>query len=77
MAQLVKHLARDFGLGHDLTVHEVEPRIWLCADSAEPAWDSVTLSPSPSPACSLYKIFIFLFQIASENKAIVFIYHFV
>ena len=31
-------------LGHDLMVHEFEPCVRLCADSVEPAWDSV--SPS-------------------------------
>ena len=45
----------DFGSGHDLAVREFEPRIGLRADSAEPAWDS--LSPSllapPLLACSL------------------------
>ena len=28
--------ASDFGSGHDLTVHEFEPGIRLCADSSEP-----------------------------------------
>ena len=26
----------DFGSGHDLAVHEFEPRVRLCADSSEP-----------------------------------------
>ena len=38
VAQLVKH--SDFGLGHDLTVHEFKPCITLWADSAELAWES-------------------------------------
>ena len=47
MAQSVTHLTLDFSSGHDLivrdlTVCEVEPRIQLCADSAEPAWDSLS-----------------------------------
>ena len=46
MAQSVKHLTLDFGSGHDLTVHETETHIRLCADSMDPAWDS--LSPSLS-----------------------------
>ena len=33
-----------FSSGHDLPVCEFEPRFGLCADSLEPAWDS--LSPS-------------------------------
>ena len=28
--------ASDFGSGHDLGVHEFEPRVGLCADSSEP-----------------------------------------
>ena len=44
MAQLVKYLTLDFGLGHNLMVCETEPFIGLCADSMEPDWDS--LSPS-------------------------------
>ena len=44
MAQSVELLTLDFGSGHDLTSCELESRIQLCADSAEPAWDS--LSPS-------------------------------
>ena len=34
-------------------VCEFEPRIGLCADSAEPAWDSLSLSLCPSPASAL------------------------
>ena len=49
MAQSVKCQALDFGLGHDLTVHEIEPCIGLCADSAEPAWDSLSPSLSAPP----------------------------
>ena len=52
---MVKHPTLDFGSGQDLTVHEFEFRTELCADSTEPAWDS--LSPSlylcPSSAFSL------------------------
>ena len=52
MAQSVKCLILDFGSGHDLTVHEFEPRIRLCADSAEPAWDSLSLPLSLTTAGS-------------------------
>ena len=45
MAQLVKHLTLDFGSGHDLTVREIETRLWLCTDSTEPAWDSLSAPP--------------------------------
>ena len=51
VAQLVK----------DLTVREFEPRVGLCTDSTEPAWDSVSLSLCPSPALSLSLFF-------SQNK---------
>ena len=30
VAQLVKHLTFDFGSGHHLTVHEIEPCVGLC-----------------------------------------------
>ena len=51
MAQLVKRPTLDFRSGHDLMVHEFEPHVGLCADGAEPAWDS--LSPlSLSLSCS-------------------------
>ena len=43
MDKLVKCPTFDFSLGHALTVHEFEHRIGLYADSAEPAWDSVSL----------------------------------
>ena len=46
MAQLVKHPTLDFGSGHDLAVRGIEPHVGLQADSAEPAWDSLSLSLS-------------------------------
>ena len=64
----VRCLTFDFGSGHDLMVCEfgphIEPSIGLCADSAEPAWDSLSrflaLCPSPTRvhahALSLSKI---------------------
>ena len=42
VAQAVKHLAFDFGSGHDLTVCEFKPHVSFWADSAEPAWDSLS-----------------------------------
>ena len=48
VAPLGKHLTLDFGSGHDLSVLGIEPSVGLCADSAEPAWDSLSpLCPSP------------------------------
>ena len=43
-------LMSDFGSGHDLTVCGFEPQVRLCADSVEPAWDSLFLPLSaPTP----------------------------
>ena len=48
-AQSVKCPTFDFGSGHDLTVHELEPLVRLCADSEKPAWDSLWPSLSAPP----------------------------
>ena len=48
----VKHPTLDLSSGHDLTVREFKPHIGLCADGVEPAWDSVSPSLCPSPACA-------------------------
>ena len=42
MAQLVERLPLGFGSGHDLIVSGFKPLIGICADSAEPAWDSLS-----------------------------------
>ena len=49
MAQSVKRLILDFSSDHDLTVHEIEPHVGLCAEGAEPAWDSLSPSLAASP----------------------------
>ena len=54
MAQSVRHLTLDFGSGHDLTVHEIEPRVGLCIDRTEPAWNPLSL-PLPLLVFSLPK----------------------
>ena len=46
VSQLVKFQTLDFDSGHDLMVCELETCIRLCADSAEPAWDSLLASLS-------------------------------
>ena len=55
--QSIRRLILDFGSCHDLKVREFEPHMGLCADSAEPAWDSLSFFLSaPLPlvlACSL------------------------
>ena len=43
VAQSGKRPTLGLGSGHDLTVHEIEPHVGLCADSVEPAWDSLSL----------------------------------
>ena len=47
MAQSVKPLTLGFSSGHDVAVRGFEPRVGLCADSKETAWDPLSL-PSPS-----------------------------
>ena len=59
MAQWVKNLSLDISSGHGLTIYELELQLGLCADSVEPAWDS--LSPSLPLPC------LFSF---SQNKQI-------
>ena len=39
VAQSVKHPSLGFSSVRDLTVHEFEPHIRLCTESAETAWD--------------------------------------
>ena len=53
VAQLGKHLTLDFGSHHDLTVCEFKPHMGLFADSAETAWNSLSLSPSVFAPTSL------------------------
>ena len=56
VAQSVEHPGLGFGSAPDLTVRGIEPRVRLCAHSAEPAWDSLSLSLSrflsPTHACA-------------------------
>ena len=53
VAQSVEHLTLDLDSGQDFTIHEIKPRVQLCADSMEPAWDSLSLFIFLSPTCSL------------------------
>ena len=48
-AQSAKRPTLGFVSGHDLTVRGFEPRVGLCADSVEPAWDSLSPSLSAPP----------------------------
>ena len=50
--------ATDFGSGHDLAVHEFEPRIGICADRSEPGagfrfYVSLSFCPCPTHTLSL------------------------
>ena len=51
-------LSINFSSGHDLTISRFEPHIGLCADSTEPALDSLSpcLSLCPSHACTLSNV---------------------
>ena len=49
VAQSVKRPTLGFGSCHDLMVHGIEPCIGLCADSAKPAWDSLSPVLSAPP----------------------------
>ena len=53
MAQSVMPLTLELGSGPDLTVCGTEPHTGLCADSAEPAWDSIPLSAPPLFTCTV------------------------
>ena len=48
-----EHPTLDFRSGHDLTVCESRPCVGLCADSVEPAWDSLSSTLSATRAFSL------------------------
>ena len=50
MAQPVRYLTPDFSSGHGLVVCEFNPCIGLCADSTEPAAQSLLGRLSLSPA---------------------------
>ena len=54
VAQLVKRPTLDLDSGHDLMVHEFEPRVRLCAERGLLEIPSpISLCPSPKHACSL------------------------
>ena len=48
VAQSVKTPTLHCRSGHDLMTGEFQPHVGLCTVRAEPAWDSVSLSPSLS-----------------------------
>ena len=54
VAQPVRRPTLGVGWGHDLVVREFKLRIRPLADSAEPAWDSLSLSLSAPPPLALH-----------------------
>ena len=48
-AWVAQSLTLDLSSGYDLMVCETEPHVWLCADSAELVWDSLSPSLSTPP----------------------------
>ena len=58
VVQSVKHLTLDFGSDHDLTY------VGLCADSLEPAWESLSPSFCLSSANTVFTCSLTL----SQNK---------
>ena len=69
MAQLLKHPTLDFCSSHDLMVSGIKPCVGLCADSMEPAWDSLSPSLSASPLLMLSRAFSFSLSLSlSQNK---------
>ena len=56
MSHWVGHPTLDFGSGHDFTVCETEPRVGLCTDSVEPAWDSLSPLSAPTPLVRLHSL---------------------
>ena len=69
MAQLVKPPnSLHFGSGHDLMVPAIEPHVGLRADSAKPAWDSLSPRTAPGPPSSLPPLTGSLSLSLSQNK---------
>ena len=73
----LNQLSADFGSGHDLTVHELEPCVRLCADSPKPGACFVSAPPllclslslsAPSPARALYLKNKQTFKILKKRK---------
>ena len=73
---MVKQPTLDFSPGHELTICEFEPHIGLCADRAEPAWDSLSSSLSAPPLLVLsLELFLSLKYINSKKKKAQILYY--
>ena len=66
MAPLVMRLTLDFSAGRDLAVREIEPRVRLCVDGTEPAWDSLS-SPLSAPT-ALTPVLSLSLSLSLKNK---------
>ena len=67
MVQLVKRPTLDFGSGHDLAVHGIEPCIRLHTVSVEPIRDSL----SPSLSAPPFALVCFLsFKLSIKKKTL-------
>ena len=53
MAQSVKYLPLGFGSDHDLKVMGLSPTLGSALTTAEPAWNSLSPSPSAPPLFTL------------------------
>ena len=67
VAQSVKPPILDFCSGHDLTVCGFKPRIGLCTDSVDPAWDSFFPSLS-APSLLILSLCLSVFLSLSLSK---------
>ena len=56
----MKHPTLDFGSGHDLMVHGIEPHIGRYTDGVESAWNSLFPSLSAPPQLTHVPTFLFL-----------------
>ena len=65
-AQSVKCPTLDFGSGHNLMVREFKPCVGLYADSAEPAWDSLSFSLSLCPSATRSYVHVLSLSLSKE-----------
>ena len=68
MVQSVKHLPLGFGSGHDLMVHRIESCVGLCADSMEPALDSLSPLSLPLTPLALFLSLSLCLKISIKHK---------
>ena len=77
VTQSVKNPALDFSSGHELTVCGFRAHVGLCASSAEPAWDSLSLPLSlsaPLPLALSLSLSKFINKLKKIKKRILYIF---